>query len=145
MFWIHTTNLLMFLGGLNLSGRDAQCRGGVLQETEGFSSLGGVICHPGANTFRFLQRLMFSTCRNTLREKYFVCAQHPRFHYFTCGTDLFSLRSFNRKFAFGQDRSERQNLGPDSNCSQKCRHMRTQTAVQLVASCELTLIWHGAS
>lgn len=47
--------------------------GGVLQGTEGFSSLGGVICHPGANTFRFLQRLMFSTCRNTLREKYFVC------------------------------------------------------------------------
>lgn len=43
--------------------------GGVLQGTEGFPSLGEASCHSGANTFRFLQRLMFSTCRNTLRGK----------------------------------------------------------------------------
>lgn len=42
-----------------------------------------------------------------------------------------------KKFAFGQ---ERQNLCPDFNCSQKCRHTRSQTAVQQVASCELTLL-----
>lgn len=130
----------MFLGGLNLSGRDAQCRGGVLQETEGFSSLGGVICHPGANTFRFLQRLMFSTCRNTLREKYLVCVFSIQDFTILLAEQTYSLCAHSRKFAFGQDRSERQNLGPDFNCSQKCRHTRTQTAVQLVASCELTLI-----
>lgn len=66
-------------GGAGMGRGSARSRGG-------FASLGGVICHPEANTFRFLQRLMFSTCRNTLRKKYFACVQLPRFHYFTCRT-----------------------------------------------------------
>lgn len=136
------------LGGMHSAARwwgaGAGIGRGSARSRGGFFSLGGAICHLGANTLRFLQRLMYSTCRNTLREKYFAWVQLPRFQYFTCRTARFSLCSFSRKFTFGQDRPETQKSRSRFHCSQKHRRTRTGSAAPPVASCAWTPLWHPA-
>lgn len=114
--------------------------GGVLQETEGFSSLGGVFLPPRGQHSDFCRDRYFQPVEMLWGRT--LCA-FPAFmiSLFYLQNSLILSELIQRKsFSFRQDRPERQNLCPDFNCSQKCRHTRPQTAVQQVASCELTLL-----